>query len=61
MEEKIPNLNKDMPVNKQEAYRTLNIFDQKRNSSHCMINKTLNSQNKERILKEVREKGPRNI
>jgi hypothetical protein len=48
-----------MPINIQEAYRTPNILDQKRNSSHHIIikTKTPNAQKKERILKEVREKG----
>jgi hypothetical protein len=32
-------------------------LDQKRNSSHHIIIKTPNAQNKERILKVVREKG----
>jgi predicted CopG family antitoxin len=46
-----------MPKNIQEAYRTLNSLDQKRNSSSHIIIKTPNAQNKERILKAVREKG----
>jgi hypothetical protein len=46
-----------MPRNIQEAYRTLNHFDQKRNSSCHIIIKTPNAQNKERILRAVREKG----
>jgi hypothetical protein len=46
-----------MPINIQEAYRTPNRLDQKRNSSSHTIIKTPNSQNKERILKAVREKG----
>jgi hypothetical protein len=33
MEENFPNLKKEMPMNIQEAYRTLNRLDQKRNSS----------------------------
>jgi hypothetical protein len=40
----------------QEAYRTPNRLDQKRNSSHHIIIKTPNVLNKE-ILKAVREKG----
>jgi hypothetical protein len=43
-------------MNIQEAYRTPNRLDQKRNSSHHIILKTQNAQNKERILKTVREK-----
>jgi hypothetical protein len=57
IEENIPNLKKEMPMNMQEAYRTPNSLDQKRNSSHHTIIKIPNAQNKERILKTVREKG----
>jgi hypothetical protein len=46
-----------MPIVIQEAYRTPNSLDQKRNSSCHIIVKTPNAQNKERILKAVREKG----
>ena len=46
-----------MTMNIQEAYRTPNRLEQKRNSSRHMIIKTPNAQNKERILKAVREKG----
>jgi hypothetical protein len=46
-----------MPMNLQEAYRTPNRLDQKRNSSSHIIIKTQNALNKERILKAVREKG----
>jgi hypothetical protein len=41
-------------MNIQEAYITPDRLDQKRNSSHHMIVKTPNLQNKERILKAVR-------
>jgi hypothetical protein len=57
IEENFPNLKKEMPMNIQEAYRTPNRLDQKRNSSCHIIIKTPNSLNKERILKAVREKG----
>jgi hypothetical protein len=43
-------------LNIQEAYITPNSLDQKRNSSHHIIIKTPNEQNKE-ILKAAREKG----
>jgi len=43
-------------MNIQEAYRTPNRLDQKRNSSPHIIVKTPNEQNKERILKAVKEK-----
>ena len=33
IEENFPKLKKDMPMNVQEAYRTQNRLDQKRNSS----------------------------
>jgi zona occludens toxin (predicted ATPase) len=41
----------------QEAYRTPDSLDQKRNSSCHIIIKVPNAQNKERMLKAVREKG----
>jgi hypothetical protein len=56
IEGNLPNLKKEMPMNIQEAYRTPNSLNQKRNSSYCIIIKTPNAQNKERIL-AVREKG----
>jgi hypothetical protein len=46
-----------MPMNIQEAYRTPNRLDQKRNSSQHIIIRTTNTMNKDRILKAVREKG----
>jgi hypothetical protein len=46
-----------MPMNIQEAYRTQNSLEKKRNFSSHIITKTPNAQNKERILKAVREKG----
>jgi len=57
IEENVPNLKKEMPINIQEAYRTPNRLDQKRNSSHHIIVKTPNAQNRGRILKAVRGKG----
>jgi hypothetical protein len=44
-------------MNIQEAYRAPNTLDQKRNSSCNIIIKTPNAQNKERILKAVKERG----
>jgi hypothetical protein len=44
-------------MNIQEAYKTPNTLDQKRNSSCHKIIKTTNTLNKERILKAVRDKG----
>jgi hypothetical protein len=46
-----------MSINIQEAYRTPNRLDQKRNSSQHIIIKTPNALNKEKILKAVRKKG----
>jgi hypothetical protein len=57
IEENSSNVKKEMPMNIQEAYRTPNSLDHKRNSSHNIIIKTANAQNKEQILKAVREKG----
>jgi hypothetical protein len=37
IEENFPNLKKEMPINIQEAYRTPNRLDQKRNSSQHII------------------------
>jgi DNA-binding FrmR family transcriptional regulator len=54
IEENFPNLKKDMPMNIQEAYRTPNRLDQKRNSSQHIIIRTKNALNKDRILKAVR-------
>jgi hypothetical protein len=50
-------LPKEMPMNIQEAYRTPNRLDQKRNSYKHIIIRTTNALNKDRILKAVREKG----
>ena len=57
MEENFPNLKKDMPMNIQEAYRTPNRLDQKRNSSQHIIIRTKNALNKDKILKAARGKG----
>ena len=57
IEENFPNLKKEMAIKVREVYRTPNKWDQKRKSSHHIIIKTLNAQNKERILKAAREKG----
>jgi hypothetical protein len=46
-----------MTMNIQEAYRTPNRLDQKKNSSQHIIIRTTKALNKDRILKEVREKG----
>ena len=54
--ENFPNLKKEIPMNIQEAYRTPNRLDQKRNSPWHIIIKMPNVLNKERILKAVRGK-----
>jgi hypothetical protein len=57
IEENVPILNKEMPMNIQDAYRTPNRLDQKINSSNHIIIKAQNTLNKERFLKAVRKKG----
>jgi len=49
-----------MAINVQKAYRMPNRFDQKRKSSSHIIIKTLNAQNKERILKAEKRQKPNN-
>jgi hypothetical protein len=46
-----------MSMNIQEAYRTPNSLDQKRNSSQHIIIRTTNALNKGKILRAAREKG----
>jgi hypothetical protein len=59
IEENVPNLKKEMPMNIQEAYRTPNRLDQKRNSPQLIIIRTTNALNKDRILKaEIRGSSP---
>jgi hypothetical protein len=48
IEENFPNLKKEIHMNIQEAYRTPNRLDQKRNSSRHIIIRTPNSLNKEK-------------
>jgi hypothetical protein len=59
IEENFSNPKKETPMNIQEAYRTSNTLDWKRNSSHHIIIQTPNALNKERILKagQVTSKG----
>jgi hypothetical protein len=57
IEENIPYLKKEMPTYIQEAFRTSNKLDQKRNSSWHIIIRTTNALNKEKILKAAREKS----
>jgi hypothetical protein len=53
----LPNLEKERVKQVQEAYRTSNCQDHKRNIPRHIIIKTLSTQNKERILKAAKEKG----
>ena len=55
IEEKFPNLKKEMTMGIQEAYRTPNRLDQKRNSFQHIIIRIPNALNKDKILKAVRE------
>jgi hypothetical protein len=54
--ENFPNLEKDIPIQMQEAYRTPNRPDQNRATPRHITIKTTSSETKERILKAVREK-----
>jgi ribosomal protein L39E len=51
-----PNLEKTMPIQVQEAYRTPNRLDQNRTAPQYIIIKTTSIGNRERMLKAVREK-----
>jgi hypothetical protein len=53
--ENFPNLDKVMPIQVQEASRTLNRLDQIRITPQNIIIKTTSTENRERILKPVRE------
>jgi hypothetical protein len=57
IEGNFPYLKKEMPMYKQEAYRTPNRLDQKRNPSQHIIIRTTDALKKDRILKAVRGKG----
>jgi hypothetical protein len=53
--ENFPNFEKESVTQVQEAYRTPNRQDQKRNTPRHIIIKTLTMQKKERILKAAKE------
>jgi hypothetical protein len=57
IEENFPTLKKEVPINIQEVHRLSKRLNQKRKSFCHIMNKTLTKQNKERILKDAREKG----
>jgi chromosome segregation ATPase len=54
--ENFPNLEKAMPIQVQEASRTPNRLDQNRTTPRHIIIMTTSTENRERILKAVREK-----
>jgi hypothetical protein len=54
--ENFPNLEKTIPIQVQEASRTPNRLDQNRTTPQHIIIKTIRTENRERILKAVREK-----
>jgi hypothetical protein len=54
--ENFPNLKREMPIQVQEASRTLSRHDQNKTSPQHIIVKTTNTENKERKLKALREK-----
>jgi hypothetical protein len=54
--ENFPNLQKVLPIQVQEASRTPNRLDQNRTSPRHIIIKTTSTDNRERILKPLREK-----
>jgi hypothetical protein len=54
--ENLPNLKNVLLIHVQEAFRTPNSLDQNRTSSWHIIIKTTRIENKERILKAIREK-----
>jgi hypothetical protein len=56
IEENFPKLKKERVTQVQEANKTPNWQDQKRNSPRHIIIKTLNTENQERILKAAKEK-----
>jgi hypothetical protein len=55
--ENFPNLKKDVLIQVQKASKTPNRLDQNRTSPQHIIIKTTSTENKERILKAVREKS----
>jgi hypothetical protein len=54
--ENFPNLEKTMPIQVQEASRTLNRFDQNRTTLRHIIIKITSTEYRKRILKPVRKK-----
>jgi hypothetical protein len=54
--ENLPNLEKTMPIHVQEAYKTPNRLDPNRTTPQHITIKTTSTENRERLLKAVREK-----
>jgi hypothetical protein len=54
--ENFPNLEKTMPIQEQETSKTPNRLDQNRTTPQQIIIKTTSTENRERILKGIREK-----
>jgi hypothetical protein len=54
--ENFQNLEKSMPIQVHEAFRTLNRPDQKRTTPWHIIIKTTSTETRERILRAAREK-----
>jgi hypothetical protein len=59
--ENLPNFKKERVTKVQEAYRTQNHQNQKRNTPRHIIIKTLSTQNNERILKLQKRKDKSHI
>jgi uncharacterized coiled-coil protein SlyX len=59
--ENFPIIRKERVTQVQEAYRTPNHQDQKRNTPRHIIIKTLSTQNRKRILKAAKEKDKSHI
>jgi hypothetical protein len=59
--ENFPNLKKFTPIQVQETPRTRNSLDENRTSPQHIIIKTTSTDNRERIMKAVKEKNTNNI
>jgi hypothetical protein len=59
--ENFPNLEKTILIQVQEAFRTPNRLDQNRTIPWHIIIKTTSTENREKILKAVREEKTNNI
>jgi hypothetical protein len=59
--ENSPNLEKELPIQAQEASKTPNRSDQNRTAPQHIIIKTISTENRGRILKAVGEKKTNNF